>query len=480
MTAPAAALVSGAIAAPTLRAAPQTVTDRFAFGAMLDSLPGVAAKAGSSVAEEGSQTSNETKQEQSPSGQSDGHPMLGDGAFLSSLPFALQSGLAASQGPVADIDAAPLLPAPTRGTRLETSGASNAAIVNQAKPAAARLTGERAFHFAPSTSGVVSAGPSPTAGAPVIDAPSFSPAPAAVESETGALGPSTLAPLSMQGRGLTHDAALSPPSAVVARPSPTHAMSVEGAAPATGKTPAPVAARGAGGSANPPVSPIGAALQDPARGGRKAEAAASPSLARAASPAAPSAKAEPVDKADAGPPDQAALGGQPAPQGSVFGAPLLASVAGPSYGPYEAPAAADVVPAASAPALAAQAPVTAPVKEIDVDLSPGGLEDVSMTMRLSGDRLSVIIRAASSQTKGSIEGARDAIAGRLAAIGQPLDSLVIRQTGVNADANANGNGASADDSSTGGGRQSGEGAGDHGSSGDADSSRRGAGRDRSF
>ena len=164
----------------------------------------------------------------------------------------------------------------------------------------------------------------------------------------------------------------------------------------------------------------------------------------------------------------------------MFGAPLSASVAGPSFGPYEASEAADAVPRASAPAPAAPTPATAPVKEIDVDLSPGGLEDVSMTMRLSGDRLSVVIRAASSQTKGSIEGARDAIADRLAAIGQPLDSLIIRQTGVNADANANGNGASADDSSTGGGRQSGQGAGDQGGSGDESSSRRGAARDRSF
>ncbi len=44
-----------------------------------------------------------------------------------------------------------------------------------------------------------------------------------------------------------------------------------------------------------------------------------------------------------------------------------------------------------------------------------------MTMRLTGDKLSVVIRAASSQTLGSIEGARDAITDRMAAIGQPLE-----------------------------------------------------------
>ena len=53
-----------------------------------------------------------------------------------------------------------------------------------------------------------------------------------------------------------------------------------------------------------------------------------------------------------------------------------------------------------------------------------------MTMRLAGDKLSVVIRAGSSQTLSSIEGARDAIADRMAAIGQPLDSLTVKQMGV--------------------------------------------------
>ncbi len=84
-------------------------------------------------------------------------------------------------------------------------------------------------------------------------------------------------------------------------------------------------------------------------------------------------------------------------------------------------------PQGAAPAGDAQA--TPPVREIDLDLSPSGLEDVTMTMRLAGDRLSVVIRAASPRTAGAIEGAREAIAERLAAIGQPLGSLVIQQTG---------------------------------------------------
>ena len=65
-----------------------------------------------------------------------------------------------------------------------------------------------------------------------------------------------------------------------------------------------------------------------------------------------------------------------------------------------------------------------------------------MTMRLAGDKLSVVIRAASSQTLGSIEGARDAITDRMAAIGQPLDSLIVKQAGANIDGNANGNASS--------------------------------------
>ena len=472
MTAPAPAPVSGAIVPPTPRAALQTATDRFAFAAMLDSLPGAAAKAASSAAEEGSQTSSQPKQGQSPSGQSDGHPLLTDGAFLSSLPFALPS-LAASQGPAPAVDASPPAPASTNGARLETGGAANAATVQPPKPAAARLTAERAFHLALSTSGVRAA-----AGLSLTDAPSFGPSPAGVESEAGAPRASTLAPLSTPGRAPAQDGRISPPSVAATSLSPAEMTPARDAATAISRAAEPIAPRAAGGQANPPANPVRTAAPDPARGARKADAAAL-SPVRAASPAVPSAHAKPVDKADANPPDSAPSG-QPANQGAAFGAPLSASAApGPSFAPSETPVAASVAPRASAPAPA-QALATSPVKEIDVDLSPSGLENVSMTMRLAGEKLSVVIRAASSQTAGSIEGARDAIADRLAAIGQPLDSLIIRQTGVNADANANGNGASGDDSSTAGGRQSGQGAGDQGSSGDANSSRRGAARNRGF
>jgi hypothetical protein len=56
------------------------------------------------------------------------------------------------------------------------------------------------------------------------------------------------------------------------------------------------------------------------------------------------------------------------------------------------------------------------------------------TISSASNKLSLVIRAGSSQTTGAIEGARDAIAERLAAIGQPLGSLIIQQTGSTNDA----------------------------------------------
>jgi hypothetical protein len=99
-------------------------------------------------------------------------------------------------------------------------------------------------------------------------------------------------------------------------------------------------------------------------------------------------------------------------------------------------------------------------------------------MRLAGDKLSVVIRAASSQTSGSIEAARDAIVDRMAAIGQPLNSLIVQQVSVNADANTNGK-ASADERSTGGERQSGESAREQANANNPDA-RRGASGGLSF
>jgi hypothetical protein len=92
---------------------------------------------------------------------------------------------------------------------------------------------------------------------------------------------------------------------------------------------------------------------------------------------------------------------------------------------------AEAVPQTRAPAAPAAptAPLAGKVREIDLDLSAGGLKDVTMTVRLAGDKLGVVVRAASSETAATIEGAREAIAERLAAIGQPVTSLIIQQTG---------------------------------------------------
>jgi hypothetical protein len=80
-----------------------------------------------------------------------------------------------------------------------------------------------------------------------------------------------------------------------------------------------------------------------------------------------------------------------------------------------------------------------------------------MTVRLAGDRLGVVIKAPSAQTVAAIEGARDAIAERLAAIGQPMSSFIIQQTGAN---DATGKGQPTSDGDDGAPQSRGGGAGD--------------------
>jgi hypothetical protein len=271
-------------------------------------------------------------------------------------------------------------------------------------------------------------------------------------------------------------AGFSPAEAISARPSADAFPSIANAASAT-----PIASR----MGAPPTHRGGltrAAAHEAARIGQKADVSAPPPAARVATSAAVHALAESSGKAaDCRTPDPIASAAPAAARTDLFGAQLsVPFAAGASFqldGSTTSAGHVEVAPRASAlaagPALSA-----APIREIDVDLSPGGLEDVSMTMRLAGDKLSVVIRAASSQTLGSIEGARDAIADRMAAIGQPLHSLIVKQTGVNTDGNANGNGSSADGGSAGDEQRSAQGAGERGSN-DA-LSRRSAGRDRSF
>jgi hypothetical protein len=436
MTAPAAAPTSGPVAPAAPRATPQPPTDRYAFAAMLDSLPGAPTKAGASTAEEPAHTSNEAPQDESSHGQASHHSALNDSTLVASLPFALRVGaMMDERAQAADNPPSPSSPA-MKGPKSDDSGASVPAGAKT--PVVGRLIGERAFHSAASTTNFM----------PQVD----------------------LKGESVPAAGFARDQAMPanpPPGAVPAIASAT--------------APAPIAPRTGAPQSNR-ASLTRAAAHVSAQNGQKPLSSAPPPVIRDPSPASPVAPAESSAKtADIHLPDSTLSAGPAVAQTGPFGAlSLTAFVAGAAFEPEASPRGVDTDLAAPASARDGRAPSTSPVREIDVDLSPGGLEDVSMTMRLTGDKLSVVIRATSSQTLGSIEGARDAIADRMAAIGQPLDSLIVKQAGVNIDGNANGNGSSADGGSGGGEQRSAQASGERGGSNDASLSRRGAGRDRSF
>jgi hypothetical protein len=454
MTMPAAAATSGPIASAAPRPAPQAAADPFAFGAMLDSLPGASAKADASTTEEGERPSNESRQEESSRGQTGRHSLLNDSALLAALPFALRAASTMNERPQA-AGSSPSLASPAmKGPKSEGSGASIAAGANAAT--VGRLVGERAFHFGTSTF-------------------------------AGAIASRTLAVNAPSPADLTARSALNGESSLVAGFSPAEAISA--------KPPADVLPPIANAASATPIAPragappthrasLTRAAHEAAHVGQKPDVSAPPPVAGVVTSAAVHALAESSGKtADGRPPDPVASAAPSAAQTDLFGAQLSAPfAAGAAFqlgGSTAGAGRADVTPRASNALATGPAPSTPPIREIDVDLSPGGLEDVSMTMRLAGDKLSVVIRAASSQTLGSIEGARDAIADRMAAIGQPLDSLIVKQAGVNTDGNANGNGSSDDGGSAGGEQRSADGAREQGGSNNA-LSRRGAGRDRSF
>jgi hypothetical protein len=457
MTAPAAATTSGPSALAVPRPAPQAAADDpFAFGAMLDSLPNASAKADASTVKEQPGPSNETPQEESSRGQTGRHSLLNDSALLAALPFASRVASTMNERQQAS-DNSPSLASPAmKGPKSENSGASVAAGAKAAT--VGRLVGERAFHFGAGTF-------------------------------TGMIADRTLAvnapfaPSGASAAGLTVQASLKGESTLVAGFSPGEATSVKASADAVppianAASPTPIASR-AGAPSTHRVSATRAAAHEAVHVGQKPDVSAPPPVARVATSAAAHAPADSSGKAADGRPSDSVTSTAPsAVQSDLFGGQLSAPFAAVASfqldGSTTSAGQADITPRATALATGSAAS-TPPIKEIDVDLSPGGLEDVSMTMRLAGDKLSVVIRAASSQTLGSIEGARDAIADRMAAIGQPLDSLIVKQAGVNTDGNANGNGSSADGGSSGGEQRSAQGGG----SNDA-LSRRGAGRDRSF
>jgi hypothetical protein len=382
VTAPVAAPTPGPITATPQRAASQPPADHFAFAAVLESLPRGTTKAGDAIPEKQPHPLDERPQEHSPHGQTTDRSLTSDDTVFASLPFTLRTASIREDHPQSGDDAHSLLTAPMKGPGSQDSGASLAAGAKP--PAVGRLVGERAFHFGASA-GVIASRAFP------IDAP-FAPGAASLEAQSDLGGDSDL------DAGLPRTKAMPAGASAAAVPS--------------GNT-ASVAPRA---SAHPinRGSSTRAASHETGRSGRKFEISAPPPVARVGSSATPVAQAESSAKtADIHLPDSTVSAGPAVAQTGPFGALSLTSlVAGASFEPEASPRGADTDLAAPASARAGPAPSALPVREIDVDLSPGGLEDVSMTMRLTGDKLSVVIRAASSQTLGSIEGARDAIADR--------------------------------------------------------------------
>ena len=105
----AAAAASGPTAPAAPRIATQPSADRFAFAAVLDTLPGAPAKTGAPTAEEQGHRSHESPQEQSLRGQTAHHSLPNDSTLMASLPFALRAAAMMNEMPQA-VDETPSLP----------------------------------------------------------------------------------------------------------------------------------------------------------------------------------------------------------------------------------------------------------------------------------------------------------------------------------------------------------------------------------
>ncbi len=97
-----------------------------------------------------------------------------------------------------------------------------------------------------------------------------------------------------------------------------------------------------------------------------------------------------------------------------------------------ASAASDMASSATPPASAAGAGTAQAVKELQIDLDPADLGAVSVTMRLAGGKLSIVMEVATPSTLKAIEGERDAIAERLGLTSQSLEALIIKPAATNA------------------------------------------------
>jgi hypothetical protein len=97
-----------------------------------------------------------------------------------------------------------------------------------------------------------------------------------------------------------------------------------------------------------------------------------------------------------------------------------------------ASAASDMASSATPSAAAAGAGTAQAVKELQIDLDPADLGAVSVTMRLAGGKLSIVMEVATPSTLKAIEGERDAIAERLGLTSQSLEALIIKPAATNA------------------------------------------------
>ena len=405
--APAAPAPHPAPLGPGGHAAPAPAHLRAAFAAVLDSMPNADARS-NAPSDEAGQTLEETDRRETRQRPATATQAL-SASLASLLPGAAPPALSmqASAEPQGESLAAS---APVAGGEPSAAG-EHAGLKGAAAPGGApsvgKLVGERAFHAVDPTpweaaASLAGAGRRPRESAP-LPAPDAWPTLQA----TGAAPPAA-APSASAGPAMLSMATM---------PSPT---------PQTPSSAAPKGLRAE--RQSPTASAVGNAAS------HKPTPAPEPRSVAAADDHQPSGaeKAGARDSAGADP-------GQPQAQGASFGGPQPASLVAIGTAPavaYASSAAAATAPTLSSPRASPAAPTAPPVREIDVDLSPGGLEDVSMTMRLAGDKLSLVVRAASSQTTGAIEGAREAIAERLAAIGQPLSAFIIQQTGSSVDANA--------------------------------------------
>ncbi len=304
-------------------------------------------------------------------------------------------------------------PARTMGAGVER-GASAAAPAAAKAASAPRMTGERTY-FAPTGLPTATAAGQGTAR---LDAAS-------------AGGADASAPASPGGEASGVLAAAAPIGAVAA--------AAEGAARAAtramGSSSGASGGRASAAAARAARTAAAPAARAPARGAEGAAKAPAEVRAVRAAAAAKASDGE-ATRIEAG---TAGLGAASAAATPVAGAETQAQALGPasalglqqaalSLAADAGPGATEAAPAQGARATPAQAAAQA-VREIDLDLGPSGVKDATMTVRLAGDGLGVVIRAASGETVASIEAARDAIAERLNAIGQPVASLIIQQTG---------------------------------------------------